>query len=68
MWRILDFLLYIIFFVGTYSKECVLSPALAAVMGVEKVVQMYWRYLIVLGRCSHTSVLSLAGSLPINDR
>ena len=46
MWRILDFLLYIIFFVGTYSKECVLSPALAAVMGVEKVVQMYWGYLM----------------------
>ena len=24
--------------------------------------------LVVLGRCSQTSVLSLAGSLPINDR
>ena len=31
--------------------------------------ELQWIYsAVVLGRCSQTSVLSLAGSLPINDR
>ena len=31
-------------------------------------IQYIFYYPLVLGRCLQTSVLSLAGSLPINDR